>query len=176
MVVLDLFCVLVAKCTLCKIICSLWGQLVFFVYFQWDKLCWCLHVLKMQFLFYTEVSKYFQVLINWLNSPVGVLCKHNMSNLDSSVSSSTAQISTSFSLQLFDISILLTCLSLRTKIHTSTFCRLLQQKLDPNIYPGNMRRSRSCSSMWCLLKHSIWGFMLLFSKECINSTLLFLSP
>jgi hypothetical protein len=39
-----------------------------------------------------------------------------------------------------------------------------------------MTCSSSCSTMWCSLKHNMWGFRLSTSKECINSSLLFLSP
>ena len=72
-------------------------------------------------------------LINRLKSPVDALCKLNMISLDDLVSSSAAQISKSFSLQLCEILIFPQHRSLRTKIHTPTFCRFRRQKLDPNI-------------------------------------------
>ena len=54
------------------------------------------------------------VLINRLKSLVGLY----ISIIRLRCFSSTAQISRSFSLQLFEISIWLTCMSLQTKIHT----------------------------------------------------------
>jgi hypothetical protein len=122
---------------------------------------------------YFKVSSRF--LISRLKFHVGALYKLSILNLDASVSSSTAQISKSFSIQLCEISILLTLRSLQTKIHIPPFCRSLHQKVDRNMYPGTVRCCRSCSSM-CSLKHRMWGFTLSISKEYINSSLLLLSP
>ena len=57
-------------------------------------------------------------IINGLKFPVDTVCKLNMINLGDLVSSSVAQISKSFSLQLCEILILLQYRSLQTKIHT----------------------------------------------------------
>ena len=61
--------------------------------------------------------------INWLKSPVGTLYKLNIINVDYLVSTSTAQISKSFYLQLCEILILLKYKTLQTKIHAPPFCR-----------------------------------------------------
>ena len=91
-------------------------------------------------------------------------------------SSSTAQISLYFSLHLYETLILLKYRGDKNT-HTSPFCRFWCQKLDPNIWPGNVRCSSSCSYMWCSLKHSTWELMLSVCKEFINSSvLLFFFP
>jgi hypothetical protein len=87
--------------------------------------------------------KYFKVsssfLRNLLKSPVGALDMLKTINLDAPVYSSPAQISKSFSLQFCKISILLTFRSLRIKIHTPPLCRCLWEKLDPSLYPDNVK-------------------------------------
>jgi hypothetical protein len=64
---------------------------------------------------------------------VGGLYKLIIINSDDLVSSSMAQFSKSYSLQLCEILILLKYRSLWTKIHTPPFCRFWWQKFDPNI-------------------------------------------
>jgi hypothetical protein len=59
----------------------------------------------------------------------GALCKLNIFNLDDSISSSTAQIYKSFSLQLCETLIWLKYRSLWTKIHTPPFNQMQQSSL-----------------------------------------------
>jgi len=68
----------------------------------------------------------FRFFTNQLKLPAGVLCTINIINLDDSVSSSTAQIYKSFSLQLCETLIWLKYRSLWTKIHTPPFNQMQQ--------------------------------------------------
>jgi hypothetical protein len=62
-------------------------------------------------LVYTDISKYQVFFIIRLKSPVDALYRLNIISLDALVSSSTAQISKSYSLQVCEILILLKYMS-----------------------------------------------------------------
>ena len=114
--------------------------------------------------------------IHRLKSPAGLLFKLNIMNVVYLVSSPTAKISKSFFFTvMWNINFAEIQVPMNNNTHTP-FGRFWRQRLDPNIKPGNARCSRSCSSMWCSLKHSTWGYTLFISNEFITSSVLLLSP
>ena len=60
----------------------------------------------------------------------------------------------------------------QAEIHMLSFCWFCWQ----NILPSNVWCSRSCSSMWYTIKHSLWECMLPILKEFINLSLPLHSP
>jgi len=109
MAVLELFWIFVAKFTVCDTLYVVNNEIgCFFGCFQWGKMCLCHHKLKFMLEVYTAVSRHHvSFFIYWLISHVGTLYKFSIINLDDLVTSLTAQISKSFSLQLCEILILL---------------------------------------------------------------------
>ena len=117
-----------------------------------------------------KVSSIF--FISWLKSPVDTLYMLNVINLDDLIFSSMAQILFYTVIWNVNFAEMKICTN---KNHVPLFHRFWWQELDSNIWSGSVRCCRSCSSMWCLLKHSTWGLMLCVSKEFINSLCLLLS-